>query len=44
MYFVVYEGWCPMSCLVLGLVRWPVVSVPSVLDTQGWKDNRGDLM
>ena len=24
-----------MSCLVLGLVRWPVVSVPTVLDAQG---------
>ena len=24
-----------MSCLVLGLVRWPVVSVPSVLVAQG---------
>ena len=25
----------PVSCLVLGLVRWPVVSVPTVLDAQG---------
>ena len=35
MIFVVSGGDCPMSCLGLGLVRWPVVSVPTVLDVQG---------
>ena len=35
MLLVVSGSYCPVSCLMLDLVRWLVVSVPTVLDAQG---------